>query len=224
MIRDIDSMIQEIDNIEKENYSLMKLKSKLEESILKLQEENRKNSEAYNICINAIEILRNVSDDSVRNAYKFLEEQLNSALERMFEKSIRKIRIKEYTLKNQYPQLELELEVGNGRVRSLKSDSGHGLAQIVSLLCVLCLIVLTNGRRILVLDEVMSGLSARNREIVTEILWSFTEIGFQFIINEHGYIPRGANVYHLEMIGDVSGVKYNYIEEDGVNIASVEKA
>ena len=66
------------------------------------------------------------------------------------------------------------------------------------------------------MDEVISGLSVHNLRIVTDILWQFTEIGFQFIINEHGYIPRGAKVYHLEMVGDVSGVKKSYIEEDGV--------
>ena len=66
------------------------------------------------------------------------------------------------------------------------------------------------------MDEILSGLSIHNRMIVTDILWAFTDIGFQFIVNEHGYIPKGSKVYHLEMVGDVSRVKESYIEEKGV--------
>lgn len=66
------------------------------------------------------------------------------------------------------------------------------------------------------MDEVLSGVSVHNRKIVEDILWSFTEIGFQFIINEHGFVPRGSSVYHLEMVGDISHVKQNYIATQGV--------
>jgi hypothetical protein len=66
------------------------------------------------------------------------------------------------------------------------------------------------------MDEVISGLSVHNRKIVTDILWSFTEIGFQFIVNDHGYVPENSHVYHLEMNGDVSGVKQDYIATKGV--------
>ena len=113
-----------------------------------------------------------------------------------------KIRLKEYTRAGQYPQLELELIVENGKVRSLKNDSGHGLMQIISLLCVLSVIVLTGSRRVFVIDEVLSGLSENSRKIVAEILWTFTEIGFQFIVSEHGFIPKGSKVYHLKMTGE----------------------
>ena len=220
MLLDINNrandLLQSINNIEIEQQAALRARQKLEEGILELGEKNKQNKEAWDITTHAIEILRQVSDEAVAEAYKFLEESLNASVERMFVNTTRNIRLHEYTRNNQYPQLEIELIVGNGKKRSLKADSGHGLAQIVSLLSILSLIVVTNSRRILVMDEVISGLSVHNLRIVTDILWQFTEIGFQFIINEHGYIPRGAKVYHLEMVGDVSGVKKSYIEEDGV--------
>lgn len=191
-------------------------KAILESNIEKLRAKIKDDNEALDIATNAIEILRQVSDEAVQQAYKFLEQSLNSSLERMFENTTRRVRLHEYTRNNQYPQLEIELTVANGKVRSLKADSGHGLAQIVSLLSILSLIVITNSRRLLVMDEVISGLSIHNREIITDILWTFTEIGFQFVVNEHGYVPRGSRVYHLEMVGDVSHVKDTYIEESGV--------
>lgn len=215
-------LISLIENIEVEQQANLRAKQELEYGIQELMKNNKENQEALDIATHAIEILRQVSDEAVKQAYKFLEESLNSALERMFEHTVRKIRLHEYTRNNQYPQLEIQLTVANGKERSLKADSGHGLAQIVSLLSLLSLIVLTNSRRILVMDEVISGLSIHNRKIVTDILWQFTTIGFQFIVNEHGYVPKGSKVYHLEMVGDVSGIKQTYIEESGVYLNNDE--
>ena len=66
------------------------------------------------------------------------------------------------------------------------------------------------------MDEVISGLSVHNRKIVDDILWTFTKIGFQFIVNDHGFVVEGSHVYHLEMNGDVSGIKQHYIAKKGV--------
>lgn len=205
-----------VDEMLLEQQVAIKTRERLENSILEMTKGIEVNKEALDITTHAIEILRQVSDEAVEQAYKFLEKSLNAALERMFVHTTRKIRLKEYTLRGQYPQLELELTVANGKVRSLKADSGHGLAQIVSLLSILSLIVITNSRRLLVMDEIISGVSVHNRKIVDDILWTFTEIGFQFIVNEHGFIPKGSKVYHLEMVGDVSHVKEVYTEETGV--------
>lgn len=210
------AMINTISNIELENAAAIRSKMTLEKSIQQLMDANKENKEALDIATHAIEILRQVSDETVSQAYGFLEKNLNETLKRMFTNTTRKIEIKESIRANQYPQLELILHVGNGKTRSLKADSGHGLAQIVSLLSILSLIVITGSRRILVMDEVISGLSVHNRKIVSDILWSFTEIGFQFIVNDHGFVPEGSHVYHLEMVGDVSGVKKDYIAKQGV--------
>ena len=211
-----NQFMQIVHNIEIENSSAITSRKRLEDTIIQLVENNKENKEALEIAQNAIAVLKQLSDDVVGQAYGFLQENLNTALKRMFKNTIRKIELKESLLRGQYMQLELILHVGDNKVRSLKTDSGHGIAQIVSLLCILSLIVITNGRRILVIDEVISGLSVNNRRIVNDILWAFTEIGFQFIVNEHGFIPEGSHVYHLEMNGDVSGIKQHYIAEKGV--------
>lgn len=208
--------INVVTQVELENAAAKKSIESMEQTIRELANANKQNSEALDIATHAIEILRQVSDEAVSEAYKFLQSSLNSALSRMFVNTTRKIEINEYIRNNQYPQLELILHVGNGKTRSLKTDSGHGLAQIVSLLSILSLIVITGSRRILVMDEVISGLSVHNRKIVSDILWSFTEIGFQFIVNDHGFIPKGSMVYHLQMNGDVSTVKNSYIAGKGV--------
>lgn len=214
--RDVNNFIQLVDNLELENKAAVRSKEALEKTINDLIAEQKQNKEALDIATHAIEILKEVSDEAVSKAYGFLVQNLNVSLARMFKHTTRRIEIKEYLRNNQYPQLELVLHVGNGKTRSLKSDSGHGLAQIVSLLSILCLIVITGSRRLLVMDEIISGLSVHNRKVITDILWTFTEIGFQFVINEHGYVPEKSYVHHLEMVGDVSSVKKRYIAKKGV--------
>lgn len=218
---EIDQFLKSVQQVEITQAANIRARNQLEQNIQELIDKNVGNREALDIATHAIEILRQVSDEAVSKAYKFLEENLNAALARMFVNTTRHITLREYTRNNQYPQLEIELTVAGGKKRSLKADSGHGLAQIVSLLSILSLIVITNSRRIMVMDEIISGLSVHNREIVTDILWTFTEIGFQFIVNEHGYVPKGSKVYHLEMVGDVSGVKETYIEQEGVYLNGV---
>lgn len=218
--RQVNEFVAVVNQIELENAAAEKSRASLEKSINDLMEANKNNKEALDVATHAIEILRQVSDEAVGQAYKFLEQSLNSALAKMFTKTTRRIELKESIRSNQYPQLEIILHVGNGKTRSLKSDSGHGLAQIVSLLSILSLIVITGSRRILVMDEVISGLSVHNRKIVSDILWTFTEIGFQFIVNDHGFVPEGSHVYYLEMNGDVSGVKKDYIATKGVYLQS----
>ena len=220
--RDMAELIRLANQIEVNQKAEEKSKERLENEIKSLAALAKDNREALSIATGAIDLLRQVSDKAVVDAYKFLEDSLNNSLARMFANTTRKIHLKEYTRDGQYPQLEIELEVAGGITRSLKADSGHGIAQIVSLLSILSLIVITNSRRILVMDEIISGLSTNSRKIVSDILWAFTEIGFQFIVNDHGFVPKGSRVYYLEMSGDVSGVKETYIEQEGVYLNNIE--
>lgn len=205
--------IEDIDTFESKQNALRATKEQLEESIKDTALEIKTASNDLEIATNALTILRNISDDAVTQSYKFIEDSINSALERIFDKTQRRIRLKETTRGGIHPQLEIELLVENNVVRSLKEDSGHGIMQIISLLCILTLIVITGGRRILLLDEILSGISATSRQIIDDILWSFADIGFQFIVSEHGYVPRGSKVYELEMVGGVSSIKREYVSE-----------
>lgn len=202
--------------VEAEQNSLRQTKEALEKTVEDLRVKNKLQADELDICVNALAILSEISDGVVHSSYSFIEENLNMALERIFSKSVRKIRLKETLRGGTSPQLSIELIVEGGKVRSLKADSGHGIMQMISLLCILCVLTITGSRKLLLVDEVLSGLSKESRRAVSDILWSFTEVGFQFIVSEHGFIPAGANVYHLEIDGGVSNVVDNYISKDGV--------
>lgn len=168
----------------------------------------------YEICKDAIEVLRQVSDQSVVQSYKFISDSVNAALSRIF-KQERKIELRE-SMRGNHPQLDIILHVENNKERSLKLNTGRGLTQIVSFLSILSIIVITKSRRLVVIDEILSGLSGESREIMDFVMWNFTEIGFQFIINEHGFIPKGAHVYNLQNIDGVGSVAKDYIEPNGI--------
>lgn len=219
-----EQFISEVSALEADQRSQVVTKQKLGEDINRREERIDKASKDAELTLKAVEILNMVSDGSVQNSYKFITDNINQALARIFTTSERRIRLKESTRGGMYPQLEVELLVENETVRSLKEDSGHGIMQIISLLCILSLIVLNGSRKIMVIDEVLSGLSANSRMVIDDILWAFAGIGFQFIVSEHGYIPRGSMVYQLESVAGTSRIKREYLQsgEQGVYLTATQ--
>lgn len=211
-----NNFIREVDTLEINQKAAVKAREYLHKSIEQLTLDTEDKKDKLDITSNAIVILRDVSDESVKSSYKFIEDNLNIALDRIFKKSTRKIKLVESTRSGQYPQLDVQLIVENGKVRSLKSDSGHGIMQIISLLCVLSLICITGSRRLLVIDEILGGLSSNARRIIDEILWTFTEVGFQFVVCEHGFVPKNSKVYFLDTEAGISKVIREFIEADGL--------
>ena len=207
--------IKAVDELEKNNIANKLMLDNLNNSIDKHLYSLDISKENLDIVLNAISILRGIQDDSVRLSYKEIENSVNNVLARVFPDKVRRIELVESTRGGKYPQLDLKLRVAGGKERSLKNGSGHGIMQIVSLICNLSLIIITGSRRLLVLDEVLSGLSASAKEIISEILNQFTELGFQFVVSEHFFVPSNANVYKLEVNNDISDIAENYINNSG---------
>ena len=215
----LDNYVKEVEELEEQQKINFKARQNLVKSLENIVDQSKLCQDELDLCSESIEILRMVSDTSVSESYEFITKAVNSALARCF-KNVRQIYLKEYTKGGQYPQLELVLKVQGGKERSLKLNSGHGLTQVISILCVLSLIVITKSRRLLVLDEALSGLSGRTRKLIGDILWNFTQIGFQFIINEHGLAFKGSHVIHMVNENDVGRIENEYIETKGQYLSS----
>lgn len=216
----IKTLRTEITDIVISQEASKKNKDKLEKTLDKLCDESIMTEKDIARYKEAVDILRQVSDRSVRKSYEFIMTAVNKSLERMFPNQERRIKLKEFNI-GVYPQLEIELYTEGGRKRSLKSNSGRGIGYIISFLVLLSIIVITKARRLVVLDEALGGLSAANRKIMGDIMWNFSQIGFQFIMNEHGFIPKGAKVYYLENIKGTANVSAEFIEHDGVYLSIV---
>ena len=206
--------IREIENFIEEQETNAKQIEKISKQVETINKDIKDMESELETSQNAIEILRTVSDKTVKGSYEFLEHTINDALGRIFVDEKRQIKIVESSIQGQYPQIDLDIETSNG-VHSISRD-GHGIAQVISLLSSLCLIVLTGSRRFMALDEVLSGLSNEALEVIDNILHDFVNIGFRFIINEHGVLFKGAKVYEIEMQNGKSFISNEYIEPNGV--------
>lgn len=214
--------LKEIDNLVLNQNAKVQTKQILENSIREYKELILKTSKNLDIVVNALEILRQISDESVINSYRYIEKNINDALSRIFPEKTRQIKLVEGRRGN-YPQLEIQLIVENGKTRSLTSCTGHGVTQVISLLSNMCLIVINGGRRFLVLDEVMSGMSGNTLSVISDVLKAFAEIGFQYIIVEHGFIPEGSKVVVLESINDIGRIVDTYTEQHGVYMEGIRQ-
>ena len=206
--------IREIENFIEEQETNAKQIEKISKQVETINKDIKDMESELETSQNAIEILRTVSDKTVKGSYEFLEHTINDALGRIFVDEKRQIKIVESSIQGQYPQIDLDIETSNG-VHSISRD-GHGIAQVISLLSSLCLIVLTGSRRFMALDEVLSGLSNEALEVIDNILHDFVNIGFTFIVNEHGVLFKGAKVYEIEMQNGKSFISNEYIEPNGV--------
>ena len=206
--------IREIENFIEEQETNAKQIEKISNQVETINKDIKDMESELETSQNAIEILRTVSDKTVKGSYEFLEHTINDALGRIFVDEKRQIKIVESSIQGQYPQIDLDIETSNG-VHSISRD-GHGIAQVISLLSSLCLIVLTGSRRFMALDEVLSGLSNEALVVIDNILHDFADIGFQFIINDHNFIVRSSKVYEIEMIGNKSSIKQSWLEEKGI--------
>ena len=216
----MQALLDGINNQVIKQKSLVNQQQMISKSITDFKAKAEKEKQEVDVLENALALLTKISDNTVKDNYKFIEDNINAALKRVFPDRLREIKLNEY-MRGAYPQLEFKMYVGkdkrgNDIFRTIKSDSGHGVAQMVSILSLLSLIVISGQRRLLVLDEMTSGMSGNTREVFDSILWAFTDIGFQFILVDHGYIPRGAKVYVLESQNDIGRVVNEYIEQNGV--------
>ena len=187
------------------------LKEKKEKILLYEKEEARLKLE-HDTTQSAMDLISQVAEATIGNATTYLVESVNSTLERVFQGHGRYIQLREYKRGNS-PQLEVEIYSSNGIKRSVEDGVGTGIAQIIGLLLNLGLIVLMNKRRIVILDEYLTGLHQEAWDILSEIILAFTEIGFQFLIVEHGdtkVIP-GARVYVLQQENNYTKIVDSYI-------------
>lgn len=217
---EIKDMLLSIDEVINGQLAKVKTKETIEKSISQYEKNIQYDREQLDLVVNALNLLQNVSNESIEGSYKYIETNINQVLARIFPNKKREIKFVE-SKRGNYPQLELQLNVDDGYTRSLSTGTGHGVTQIISLLSNLCLIVINGGRRFVVLDEVLNGCSGNTLRIVDDVLEAFSSIGFQFIVVAHGYIPRNSKVIVFEDRNAVGRIVNEYMNKDGVYLDGI---
>lgn len=180
-------------------------KEKYEKKVNDTWEQIKKSQGELLDLINAQKLIATVSDDNTTNTLDFITGVINKALSEIFKGDIRKIFLEKKLYADSKPHIVLNLVDGHGNQLDLAVQSGTGLGQIVSVLFIICLIEIRKGRRLVILDEKLSGLHREAKRILSEIIKIFAEGGFQFIFVEYNLNDIG-KIYNVEKLSDTSKV------------------
>ena len=155
--------------------------------------------------IEAQQLLTTVSDSNTTAVLDYITGIINKTLGELFPHDSRRIYLEKSMYQGQNAHINIKLTGTNGKTRDLTLQSGTGLRQVISFLFVLSLIEIRKGRRLLIADELLSGLHPEAKRIVTDIISIFAEEGFQFAFVEYGVNNLG-KVYLVEKPGAVATV------------------
>jgi hypothetical protein len=155
--------------------------------------------------IEAQQLLTTVSDSNTTAVLDYITGIINKTLGELFPHDSRRIYLEKSMYQGQHAHINIKLTGTNGKTRDLTLQSGTGLRQVISFLFVLSLIEIRKGRRLLIADELLSGLHPEAKRIVTDIISIFAEEGFQFAFVEYGVNNLG-KVYLVEKPGAVATV------------------
>lgn len=147
--------------------------------------------------LEAQQLLTTVSDANTTAVLDYITGVINKTLGELFPHDSRRIYLEKTMYQGQHAHINIKLTGTNGKVRDLTLQSGTGLRQVISFLFVLSLIEIRKGRRLLLADELLSGLHPEAKRIVTDIISIFAEEGFQFAFVEYGVNNLG-KVYLVE--------------------------
>lgn len=155
--------------------------------------------------IEAQQLLTTVSDANTTAVLDYITGIINKTLGELFPHDSRRIYLEKSMYQGQHAHINIKLTGTNGKTRDLTLQSGTGLRQVISFLFVLSLIEIRKGRRLLIADELLSGLHPEAKRIVTDIISIFASEGFQFAFVEYGVNNLG-KVYLVEKPGAVATV------------------
>lgn len=143
----------------------------------------------------ANKLLNAVSDKTLGAMLNTVTSAVNNVLAEMFRNSgdTYEIRLVKGLYAGRIAHMKLEL-MQNGNPRDLNLQSGDGIKQVISFLFITLLISVSGGRRLIIMDEVLNGLSPEAAEgAVAALFKTFAKNGFQFIMVDQGrYNPGSA--------------------------------
>lgn len=147
--------------------------------------------------LEAQQLLATISEENSNKVLSYITSIINRALSELFPHDTRRVYLEKTLHANQHAHINVVLETSEGRKRDLTIQSGTGLRQVISFLFVLSLIEIRKGRRLLMMDELLSGLHPEAKAIVVRIMTIFAEEGFQFVMVEYGVNELG-KIYLVE--------------------------
>lgn len=160
----------------------------LQQNITALEAEVEADVKELELLGKAAVILANVSEDCTNQILNSITNVINKALTVLFPNDPKSIEITKTMYRDTHPHYNLVLKTQAGVARAF-NQSGTGLAQVISFLLTACLIDARNGRKIIVMDELLNGLHPGAKTIVSDLMRALSGRShdpFQFVCVEYG--------------------------------------
>ena len=205
----MSSLTNEIIGFESQYQTLEKVKAQIDELTERIDGMNKQ----YLNMLEAQQLLATVSDENTTAVLDYITSIINKTLGELFPHDNRRIYLEKSMFGGQHPHINIKLTGTDGHVRDIQLQTGTGLRQVISFLFILSFIEVRKERRLLIMDEILSGLHPEAKRIVTDIIQIFAEEGFQFAMVEYGVNDLG-KIYLVEKPNKVATVtpldgKYN---------------
>lgn len=178
---------------------------KLRKQIEELVQKSARLNEEYVTMLEAQQLLAAISEENTNSILDYIVGVINKALAEIFPYDERRVYLEKKLHNGQHAHINVKLTGSNGVVRDLNLQTGTGLRQIISFLFLVSLIEIRGGRKVLLMDELFSGLHKEAKRIIMDIIQIFAEEGFQFIFVEYGVNDMGKK-YIVEKMGETAKV------------------
>jgi hypothetical protein len=182
----------------------LRKKTKLEEQYRKHIEEIQAKYHEQVELTEVQQLLSAVSDQNTMETLDFVTGVINRTLAEMFTSDVRSISLEKKLHGGKYPHVNVQLVDGSGAKRDLVVQSGTGLRQVVSFLYTVCLIQLTGQRKLLISDEILSGLHVDAKKTIEEVIEVLSK-DMQFVMVEY-HMNTVGRLYNVEKRGKVARV------------------
>ena len=201
--------------------TILKERKNSEKSIKELINYNIANKKEIDILMDVQRVLSTISDDNLSKTLDYVTDIINKALGEIFKGDTRRVSLNKELYAGKHSHINLELVTGDGRKRDISLQAGTGLRQTVSFLYTLAMIEIQGGRKLLMMDELLSGVHPKAKEVLLDLMKIFSDEGFQFIMVEYGVNDFGKMYLVEHSVGDsivkVLDKPYNdeiYLEEE----------
>ena len=193
----------------------LKDKANAEKKIKELINYNIESKKEVDILTDVQRVFSTISDDNLSKTLDYVTDIINKALGEIFKGDTRKVTLNKELYAGKHSHINLELVTGDGYKRDISLQAGTGLRQTVSFLYTLAMIEIQGGRKLLVMDELLSGVHPKAKEVLLDLMKIFSEEGFQFIMVEYGVNDFGKMylVEHTPQESIVSELNKPYNDE-----------
>lgn len=199
------------------NTSLRKHHATLKQEVDALFEEINKEALKLDTVAKAAVILANVAEENTNQVLSAITGVINKALTVLFPHDTKSIEITKSMYGETIPHYTLSLKTQGGIARTF-NQSGTGLAQVISFLFTACLIDSKNGRKVMVIDELLNGLHPDAKSIVSDLMLALTtrkNNPFQIICVEYGLDIGRQYEIKKGVSADGLAVAVPYVSEKG---------